>query len=60
MTAEVQTLAILWAFIIFVAEGLERFAEKEIDASPELRRDRDWLERARAALAEHEEGGATL
>jgi len=33
---------------------------KEIDASPELRRDRDWLERARAALAEHEEGGVTL
>jgi len=42
MTAEVLTLAILRAFIIFVAEGLERFAEKEIDASPELRRDRDW------------------
>lgn len=36
MTAEVQTLAIpQQAFIIFVAEGLERFVEKESDASPE-------------------------
>jgi hypothetical protein len=60
MTVEVQNLAILRAFIIFVAEGLERFTKQEIDASPELRGDRDWLERARAALTEREEGGATL
>ncbi|MBL8253813.1 MAG: hypothetical protein JNJ76_09450 [Candidatus Competibacter sp.] len=49
--------AILRAFATAAAESLDAKTEAEIVASPDLRRDAEWLLDARAALAEEEPRG---